>query len=215
MFSSLFIPRGRVTGYLTFQSMLRKSQEGHVRAEKDVLAAAATQSLSSSSTSWIVKLYYAFQDVDNLYLVLEYMGGGDLLNLLVALDTFSEDMTKFYVAEMVLALAETHRLGYIHRDIKPDNFLFTPEGHVRISDFGLSTDLHWAHDTHYYEHQRQALLKKHGVDLEYPMPNGTAKKRLRKQDVERILGKEWVEQGSGVLSWRDKNRKRLAYSVCG
>lgn len=196
--------------------MLRKSQEGHVKAEKDLLAAAASQgSPIGSAPSWIVKLHYAFQDVDNLYLVLDYMGGGDLLNLLVALDTFSEEMTKFYVAEMILSLQETHSLGYIHRDIKPDNFLFTPDGHIRVSDFGLATDLHWAHDTHYYEHQRQALLKKHGIDLEYPAPNGTAKKRMRKQDVERIMGREWVEEGRGVLSWRDKNRKRLAYSVCG
>ena len=201
--------------------MLRKSQEGHIKAEKDVLAAAATRSAAAATSSgfgassWIVKLHYAFQDIDNLYLVLDYMGGGDLLNLLVALDTFSESMTRFYMAEMILSLAETHRLGYIHRDIKPDNFLVTPEGHVRVSDFGLATDLHWAHDTNHYQHQREALLKKHGVDLEYPAPSGTVRKRMRKKDVERIMGKEWVEKGEGVLSWRDRNRRSLAYSVCG
>ena len=88
-------------------SMLRKSQEGHVRAEKDILAAAASQSLPLSSTtpggtppSWIVKLFYSFQDADHLYLVLDYMGGGDLLNLLVERDTFDENMARFYVAEV-------------------------------------------------------------------------------------------------------------------
>ncbi|WVR08425.1 hypothetical protein IAU60_005480 [Kwoniella sp. DSM 27419] len=198
--------------------MLRKSQEGHVKAEKDLLAAAASQALSpsisgdTSRPSWIVQLYYAFQDPDHLYLVLEFMGGGDLLNLLVDRDTFPEEMTRFYMAEMILALEETHALGFIHRDIKPDNFLFTRDGHIRVSDFGLATDLHWAHDTSYYEHQRLALLRKHGVDLEYP---SVKTKRMKKEDVERIMGKEWMDQGKGILSWREGNRKKLAYSVCG
>ncbi|KAK8850341.1 hypothetical protein IAR55_004258 [Kwoniella newhampshirensis] len=193
--------------------MLRKSQEGHVKAEKDLLAAAATSSPGlSGSPSRIVQLFYAFQDPDHLYLVLEYMGGGDLLNLLVERDTFPEDMTRFYVAEMVLALEETHSLGYVHRDIKPDNFLFDKEGHIKVSDFGLATDLHWAHDTNYYEQQRLALFKKHGVDLEYP---SVKTKRMKREDVERITGKEWMEEGKGVFTWREKNRRKLAYSVCG
>lgn len=94
--------------------MLRKGQEGHVRAERDVMSAAS----SSSSSRWIVRLVYSFQDVDHLYLVMEYMGGGDLLNLLIERDTFEESFAKFYVAEMVLAIQEAHKLGYIHRDIK-------------------------------------------------------------------------------------------------
>jgi protein-serine/threonine kinase len=201
-------------------SMLKKSQEGHVKAEKDLLAAASSSlaSTNGSAPSWIVQLYYAFQDTDHLYLVLEYMGGGDLLNLLVERDTFPEHMTKFYIAEMILALAETHSLGYIHRDIKPDNFLFTPEGHIRVSDFGLATDLHWGHDSGYYEAQRYALLKKHGVDLELglgTLRGGAKTRRLKRGEVEKIMGREWVEEGKGVLTWRDGNRKKLAYSVCG
>jgi protein-serine/threonine kinase len=199
--------------------MLRKSQEGHVKAEKDLLAAASSMTTSpttsSNGHSWIVRLHYAFQDIDNLYLVLEYMGGGDLLTLLVDRDTFSESMTKFYISEMVLALQATHALGFIHRDIKPDNFLFTPEGHIRISDFGLATDLHWSHDTSYYEQQRKAMLKKHGIDLEWSSAGGKGTRRLKREEVEAIMGKEWVGEGKGVLTWREGNRRKLAYSVCG
>ncbi|KAF9121619.1 hypothetical protein BGX30_002456, partial [Mortierella sp. GBA39] len=133
--------------------MLKKGQEGHVRAERDLMTAA------SESAVWIVKLIYSFQDADHLYLVMEYMSGGDLLNLLIEKDIFEEDFAKFYVAEMVLCIEEAHKLGYIHRDIKPDNFLFNKEGHIKLSDFGLATDFHWAHDTAYYESQRRALKK--------------------------------------------------------
>lgn len=121
--------------------MLRKGQEGHVRAERDLLAAAST------STRWTVRLAYSFQDVDNLYLVMTFMSGGDLLTLLIEKDTFPESMARFYIAEMVLAISETHRvLGAIHRDVKPDNFLFDANGHIAISDFGLASDMHWSHD---------------------------------------------------------------------
>jgi protein-serine/threonine kinase len=203
--------------------MLRKSQEGHVKAEKDLLAAASSMASAPTTTnsgghSWIVRLHYAFQDIDNLYLVLEYMGGGDLLTLLVDRDTFPEQMTKFYISEMVLALSATHSLGFIHRDIKPDNFLFTPEGHIRISDFGLATDLHWSHDTSYYEQQRKAMLKKHGIDLEWGTVRGGGGKgtrTLKRDEVERIMGREWLDEGKGVLTWREGNRRKLAYSVCG
>lgn len=94
--------------------MLRKGQEGHVRAERDVMSAAS----STAASRWIVHLVYSFQDVDHLYLVMEYMGGGDLLNLLIEKDIFEESFAKFYIAEMVLAVQEAHKLGYIHRDIK-------------------------------------------------------------------------------------------------
>ena len=94
--------------------MLRKGQEGHVRAERDIMSAASSNSLSR----WIVRLVYSFQDTDHLYLVMEYMGGGDLLNLLIEKDIFEENFAKFYIAEMILAVQEAHKLGYIHRDIK-------------------------------------------------------------------------------------------------
>lgn len=142
-FGVVSLVRDRSTGELLAMKqlrkadMLRKGQEGHVRAERDLMTAA------SSVSRWIVRLVYSFQDLDHLYLVMEYMGGGDMLNLLIERDKFSEEMARFYIAEMVLAIQEAHQLGYIHRDIKPDNFLFDRDGHLKISDFGLATDFHW------------------------------------------------------------------------
>lgn len=196
--------------------MLRKGQEGHVRAERDILKSASLVS-TPTSAEWIVRLYYSFQDRDHLYLVLEYMGGGDLLNLLIERDVFEEDFTRFYVAEMVLAIESCHKHGFIHRDIKPDNFLFDPEGHIKLSDFGLATDLHWAHDTSYYEQQRLHLLHKHGIDLEdnhgAGLQDGVRTKRLDRKEVERLMG--GGDGQGGIFTWREQNRRKLAYSVCG
>ncbi|KAL0578287.1 hypothetical protein V5O48_003698 [Marasmius crinis-equi] len=192
--------------------MLRKGQEGHVRAERDILKSASLVS-SPGGAEWIVKLYYSFQDRDNLYLVLEYMGGGDLLNLLIERDVFEEDFTRFYIAEMVLAIESCHRHGFIHRDIKPDNFLFDPDGHIKLSDFGLATDLHWAHDTSYYEQQRLHLLHKHGIDLEDTngIADGKKTRRMDRKEVEKLMG--GGEGSGGLFTWREKNRRKLAYSV--
>lgn len=79
--------------------MLRKGQEGHVRAEREVLKSAALVS-SANAPEWIVRMHYSFQDRDNLYLVLEFMGGGDLLNLLIEKDVFEENFARFYIAEV-------------------------------------------------------------------------------------------------------------------
>jgi serine/threonine protein kinase len=143
------------------------------------------------------------------------MGGGDLLNLLIERDVFEEGFTRFYVAEMILAIESCHKLGFIHRDIKPDNFLFDPDGHIKLSDFGLATDLHWAHDTSYYEQQRVHLLHRHGIDLEDTngIADGTKAKRMDRKDVEMLMG-GGNGQG-GLFTWREKNSRKLAYSVCG
>ena len=210
--------------------MLRKGQEGHVRAERDLMTSAS----ASTNAKWIVKLVYSFQDVDHLYLIMEFMGGGDLLNLLIEKDIFAEDFARFYVAEMILAIHEAHRLGYIHRDIKPDNFLFTSQGHIKLADFGLCQSFHWAHDGAYYDQQRKNMLKKHGIDLEDSGPSRSRKgaaaaaASVRQQGQktggdlnDRELNEVMSDRNDDgtplthVLTWRDKNKKKIAYSVVG
>ncbi|GAA6063415.1 hypothetical protein JCM10212_002084 [Sporobolomyces blumeae] len=123
--------------------MFKKDQLAHVRAERDVLA--------ESNSPWVVQLYYSFQDSNYLYLLMEFLPGGDLMTMLIKYDTFSEDVTRFYMAECVLAIEAVHKLGFIHRDIKPDNILIDKDGHVKLSDFGLSTGFHKQHDSAYYQ----------------------------------------------------------------
>ncbi|XP_071492138.1 uncharacterized protein [Diadema antillarum] len=134
--------------------VLQRNQAGHVKAERDILAEADNE--------WVVKLYYSFQDKDNLYFVMDYIPGGDLMSLLIRLEIFEEDLARFYIAELVLAIESVHKMGFIHRDIKPDNILIDRDGHIKLTDFGLCTGFRWTHDSKYYQksgHARQDSME--------------------------------------------------------
>ena len=94
--------------------------------------------MSKVKSPWIVELKASFQDYDYLYLVMEYLQGGDLMNILIKKDILTEEEARFYVAEIVLAIESIHKLDCIHRDIKPDNVLIDKSGHIKLTDFGLS-----------------------------------------------------------------------------
>jgi protein-serine/threonine kinase len=111
-------------------------------------------------------LITSFQDLASLYLVMEYMPGGDFLGLLIRENILTEPVAKFFIAEMILCIEEAHSLRCIHRDIKPDNFLVSASGHLKISDFGLAFDGHWSHDTSYYHTHRYSLVQKLGLTIE-------------------------------------------------
>uniref|UniRef100_A0A4W4GXZ9 non-specific serine/threonine protein kinase n=1 Tax=Electrophorus electricus TaxID=8005 RepID=A0A4W4GXZ9_ELEEL len=109
--------------------MLKRAETACFREERDVLV--------NGDSQWITALHYAFQDENHLYLVMDYYVGGDLLTLLSKFeDRLPEDMAKFYLAEMVLAIDSVHQVHYVHRDIKPDNILMDVNGHIRLADFG-------------------------------------------------------------------------------
>ncbi|ORY37257.1 kinase-like protein, partial [Rhizoclosmatium globosum] len=110
--------------------LLTRREAGFFMEERNAL-------VFGNHSRWITTLYAAFQDDENLYLVMEYIPGGSLRTFLNAREvTLTEDEARFYVAEMVLALEEVHRLHYIHRDLKPDNVLIDHDGHLKLGDFG-------------------------------------------------------------------------------
>lgn len=123
--------------------VLKRNQVAHVKAERDILAEADNE--------WVVKLYYSFQDKENLYFVMDYIPGGDLMSLLIKLGIFEEQLARFYIAELTLAVESVHKMGFIHRDIKPDNILIDRDGHIKLTDFGLCTGFRWTHNSKYYQ----------------------------------------------------------------
>lgn len=138
-FGEVHLVREKQTGDAYAMKTLRKSDTlGNKRAffdnERDVMATAVSP--------WITSLQYAFQDMHNLYLVMEFHPGGDLLGLL---DRFggrlSEEFSRFYLAEITSAIRSLHQMGFVHRDIKPDNILLDRCGHIKLADFGSSAKL--------------------------------------------------------------------------
>ncbi|XP_041109475.1 rho-associated protein kinase 2 isoform X3 [Polyodon spathula] len=107
--------------------MLKRSDSAFFWEERDIMAFA--------NSPWVVQLCCAFQDDRYLYMLMEYMPGGDLVNLTSTYDV-PEKWAKFYTAEVVLALDAIHSMGFIHRDVKPDNMLLDKYGHLKLADFG-------------------------------------------------------------------------------
>lgn len=110
--------------------MINKNMVSQVVNERNALAL--------TKSPFCVQLYYSLQTASSVYLVMDYMVGGDLKSLLSVYGFFDESMATFYVAEVCLALQYLHHRSIIHRDIKPDNMLLSREGHVKLTDFGLS-----------------------------------------------------------------------------
>ncbi|KAI0053526.1 AGC/NDR protein kinase [Auriscalpium vulgare] len=179
------------------EEMLKKDQLAHVRAERDVLA--------ESNSHWVVQLFYSFQDPAFLYLIMEFLPGGDLMTMLIKYDTFSEDVTRFYMAECVLAIEAVHTLGFIHRDIKPDNILIDQEGHIKLSDFGLSTGFHKNHDSNYY----QRLLDQANQSVSPTSPAQAARNSVMVNAINLTMTSK-----DQIATWK-ANRRKLAYSTVG
>ena len=116
---------------ITFEKLKYKNGLLHVQTEKDILSL-------NNDNIWITQLRYSFIDNKHLYLIMDYCPGGDLMNYLIRRDLLEESEARFYIAEIILCVDSLHKMNCIHRDLKPDNILIGEDGHLKLSDFGLS-----------------------------------------------------------------------------
>ena len=135
-FGEVHVCRHKITGNIVAIKKIKKevlflkNQVLHVRNEQLFM--------SKVKSPWIVELKASFQEDDYLYLVMEFLPGGDLMNFFIKKDILTEEEAKFYIAELILSIESIHKLDCIHRDIKPDNILIDKNGHIKLSDFGLA-----------------------------------------------------------------------------
>ncbi len=173
------------------EEMHKKNQVLHVRAERDVL--------SEAKNEWIVDLKFSFQDQNYLYLGMEFLPGGDLMSLLMARDILPEQEAKFYAAEIVMAIESVHKLDCIHRDLKPDNVLIDSDGHIKLSDFGLTKKL----DIKLIDNNLQNELRNFGNNNFGSIGNS------------RFKNLSYAQQFSQFKSMKSKKRRAFAYSTVG
>ncbi|KAJ1728585.1 serine/threonine-protein kinase dbf2 [Coemansia sp. Benny D160-2] len=135
-YGQVFLARKRDTGEvcalkkMAKQLLVKLGEVQHILTERDILR--------TSKSEWLVKLLYSFQDQQSLYLAMEYVPGGDVRTLLNQNGILRHQIARFYIAEMLVAVAALHSFGYFHRDLKPENFLVDAKGHIKLTDFGLS-----------------------------------------------------------------------------
>ncbi|PLW36391.1 hypothetical protein PCASD_13722 [Puccinia coronata f. sp. avenae] len=136
-FGQVWLAKKKTTGdyyaikILKKQDMIAKNQIMNVKSERKIL-------MNQADSDFVVKLFYTFSSRDHLYLVMEYLNGGDCAALVKALGNLPEQWTRNYVAEVVMGLEYLHSTGVVHRDLKPDNLLIDHRGHLKLTDFGLS-----------------------------------------------------------------------------
>ncbi|KAL8823731.1 MAG: hypothetical protein Q9191_005595 [Dirinaria sp. TL-2023a] len=138
-YGTVLLVKHAATGRLYAQKQFRKAS---LTVRKQLVEQTKTERAILESINrhpFVVKLYYAFQDHEMLYLILEYAQGGELFTRMLTERMFPEDTASFYMAEMVLALEHLHTtIGVVYRDLKPENCLLDSEGHLLLTDFGLS-----------------------------------------------------------------------------
>ncbi|KAJ6730087.1 NON-SPECIFIC SERINE/THREONINE PROTEIN KINASE [Salix viminalis] len=194
-FGEVRLCRAKDTGEIFAMKKLKKSemlsrgQVEHVRSERNLLA--------EVDSRCIVKLFYSFQDSEFLYLIMEYLPGGDIMTLLMREDILSEDVARFYIAESILAIQSIHQHNYVHRDIKPDNLILDKNGHLKLSDFGLCKPL---------DDKYSNLLENENISTQEGINESEEHSASDKPP--------WLMPKEKLQQWK-RNRRALAYSTVG
>lgn len=200
-FAKVFLVKklvGPDTGSLYAMKILRKAKlrfRDRLRSKKE------RDILVDVQHPFIVKLNYAFQTEGKLFLVLDFIRGGDLFTRLNSEVMFTEEDVKFYLAESLLALTHLHSLGIIYRDLKPENILLDEEGHIKLTDFGLSKE---ALDDKAYSFCGT---------VEYMSPEVIARQGHTKSADFWSLGVVMFEMLTGVLPFQGENRKETMHQI--
>ncbi|XP_036806101.1 citron rho-interacting kinase isoform X3 [Oncorhynchus mykiss] len=138
-FAEVQVVRERSTGDVCALKVMEKAG---LRSKENVFYEEERKILALSCSPWIPRLLYAFQDQDNVYLAMDYLPGGDLMALMNRYEEqFDEAMAQFYLAELVEAIHAVHQMGFVHRDVKPENVLIDRTGHIKLADFGSAAKL--------------------------------------------------------------------------
>ena len=136
-FGSVYLAKKKSTGdyfaikVLRKADMVAKNQVTNVKAERAIM-------MWQGESDFVAKLYWTFSSKDYLFLVMEYLNGGDCAALVKVLGGLPEDWARKYMAEVILGIQHLHSRGIVHRDLKPDNLLIDQKGHLKLTDFGLS-----------------------------------------------------------------------------
>lgn len=161
---------------LSKRLLMKLDETRHVLTERDIL--------TNTRSEWLVKLFYAFQDNDSVFLAMEFVPGGDYRTLLNNTGVLIPPHARFYISEMFMSVNALHQLGYTHRDLKPENFLIDAKGHIKLTDFGLAAGSVSA-DRIESMKSKLASVK----DLDYSISTGSVKERqkmyrsLRTKDI--------------------------------
>ena len=174
----------------------KRNQVVHTKAEKNIM--------QEVESPFIVRLYYAFQTDAKLYLVMDFMNGGELFYHLRKSGKFTESRAKFYAAEILLALDYLHQNDIIYRDLKPENVLLDSEGHIKLTDFGLS---------------KEGLEQGKKTNTFVGTPEYLAPEIILGQGHDRCvdywtLGALLYEMLSGLPPFQNKDRHKLYQTIC-
>jgi ribosomal protein S6 kinase beta len=175
--------------------IIEKDQAEYTRAERDILTAV--------THPFVVSMRYSFQTASKLYLILDFINGGHLFFLLYNQGTFGNELTKFYLSEICLAIGHLHGLNIMHRDLKPENILVDIEGHVKITDFGLAKRIE--------EDKRNNSL---AGSIDYMAPEILNAKGHGKTADWWSVGVLMFEMLAGTLPFKGKNKQLVQKAIC-